>query len=326
MNNRTDKPMRSPQELVKMLKEEKGVVFEQMNETDAVAYLSERNNYLRTASYRKNYDKHQTGENAEKYIHLDFAYLAELSRLDMYLRTHLLQMCIDIEHALKIAVISDIERNVAEDGYTIVDAFLANNPDVIDSISKKVDSIFTGLLVEKYFDLCYVFDNENNSVCTKIVKADCPVWVLVEILAFKDFLHFLKFYTDQYPGRMDVNYKLLNTVRNLRNACAHNNCILTSLRPGATQPTHIVSQYVASIPTIAKEERKNKLSCRPLFEIVCLLMEYNHWVADSLKTKRLSALHDFAHGRMMCHADYFLNNQVISTSLAFLQKTIDNFL
>ena len=124
MNNRTDKPMRSPQELVKMLKEEKGVVFEQMNETDAVAYLSERNNYLRTASYRKNYDKHQTGENAEKYIHLDFAYLAELSRLDMYLRTHLLQMCIDIEHALKIAVISDIERNVAEDGYTIVDAFL----------------------------------------------------------------------------------------------------------------------------------------------------------------------------------------------------------
>lgn len=325
MNNKQDKPKRSPQDLIVMLKEEKGVIFKLMNETDAIAYLSERNNYLRTASYRKNYDKHQSGENEGKYIQLDFAYLAELSKLDMYLRAHLLQMCIDIEHALKVTTISDIESNSLEDGYSIVDAFLADNPDIVDSISKKVDSVFTGVLIEKYFSLCYVFDNEKNSLCTKILKADCPVWVLVELLAFKDFLRFLKFYADQYPGRLNVNLKLLNTVRNLRNACAHNNCILTSLRPGATQPTHTVSRYVAKISTIAKEERKNKLSSRPLFEIVCLLMEYDYWIAPSLKKKRLQALYDFAHNRMVLHKDYFSNNQVISTSLAFLQKTIDNF-
>lgn len=325
MSTRIDKPMRSPAELVTMLKDDKGITFNYMDTTEAETYLHERNNYLRTASYRKNYDKHMTGDNAGKYIQLDFAYLVELSRLDMYLRTHLLQMCIDIEHALKVVVISDIEKNPVEDGYTIVDDFLAKNPDVVGSISKKVDSVFTGDLIEKYFDLCYVFDKSSGDVCTEILKTDCPVWVLVEVLAFKDFLRFLGFYTDRYPNRIDVNYKLLNTVRNLRNACAHNNCLLTSLRTGATQPTAVVSQRVAKIPTVAREERKNKLSCRPLFEIVCLLMEYEHWVSEPLKKRRLDALKKFAHGRMVSHVGFFSSNQVISTSISFLQKTIDNF-
>lgn len=325
MSNRVDKPKRSPAELVAMLKDEKGITFKYMDTVEAEQYLSDRNNYLRTASYRKNYDKHKTGDNEGKYILLDFAYLVELSRLDMYLRTHLLQMCIDIEHALKVSIVSDIESNVHEDGYAIVDDFLNQNPDVVGSISKKVDSVFTGDLIGKYFDLCYVVDLTSGNVRTEILQADCPVWVLVEILAFKDFLRFVEFYVCKYPGRMSINFKLLNTVRNLRNACAHNNCILTSLRPGVTQPTPVVSQRVAKIPTIAKEERKNKLSCRPLFEIVCLLMEYEHWVSEPLRIRRLDALKKFAHGRMVSHIGFFAGNQTISTSIAFLQKTIDNF-
>lgn len=89
MSNFIDKPMRSPSELIAMLRDDKGITFNYMSEADAESYLSDRNNYLRTASYRKNYDKHTTGENAGKYIQLDFAYLVELSKLDMYLRTHL---------------------------------------------------------------------------------------------------------------------------------------------------------------------------------------------------------------------------------------------
>ena len=325
MSNREDKPIRSPAQIITMLKNEKGITFNYMDIAEAETHLCEKNNYLRTASYRKNYDKYETGEKTGKYIQLDFAYLVELSKLDMYLRSHLLQMCIDIEHALKVAIISDIEKNAAEDGYTIVDKFLTENPDVIGSIAKKVDSVFTGDLIEKYFELCYVIDLDYGTIRVEILQVDCPVWVLVEILAFKDFLRFVKFYDEQYPGRIDANIKLLNTVRNLRNACAHNNCILTSLRPGATQPTPIVSQRVAQIPSVAKEERKKKLSCRPLFEIVCLLMEYEHWVSEPLKNKRMKELKKFAHGRLVSHAGFFSTNQVISTAFAFLQKTIDNF-
>lgn len=325
MSNRADKPMRSPAELVTMLKEEKGITFNYMDTLEAEAHLGNKNNYLRTASYRKNYDKHETGDHVGKYIQLDFAYLVELSKLDMYLRTYLLQMCIDVEHAIKVSIIADIEKNVAEDGYTIVNDFLAKNPDIVGSISKKADSVFTGDLIQKYFRLCYVFDRKSEYIHTETLKSDCPVWVLVEVLAFKDFLRFAEYYTKCYPNRLSLNYKLLNTVRNLRNACAHNNCILISLRTGATKPPSVVSQRVAKIPTIGKEERKNKLSCRPLFEIVCLLMEYEHWVSEPLKSKRLEILKRFAHGRLVSHAGFFDGNQVIHTSLIFLQKIIDNF-
>lgn len=51
-----------------MLKDEKGITFSIMSETEAAEYLSKRNNYMRTASYRKNYAKHETGAQVGKYI------------------------------------------------------------------------------------------------------------------------------------------------------------------------------------------------------------------------------------------------------------------
>ena len=324
MNNTTGKPKCSAHDLILMLRDQKGVTFNIIDETTAEQYLSTRNNYLRTASYRKNYDKHRSGENIGKYIQLDFAYLVELSKLDMYLRAVLLQMCIDIEHALKVTLVSDLESNSAEDAYSIVQDFLNQYPDILTNITHKADSIFTGDLIQKYFDLCYVF-SPNGTIRTEIASVDCPVWVLVEILAFKDFLRFLAFYDKKYPGRIAFNNRLLNTVRSLRNACAHNNCILMSMRPGTTQPNSMVSQYVSHIPSVKKEERQKKLSCRPLYEIVSLLMEYTVLVSDDVRTHRLLQLKDFAHSRMMDHFDYFRSNQPVSTSFLFLQKIIDHF-
>ena len=324
MSNRTEKPMRSPAELVAMLRDEKGITFHHMSESEAEQYLTDRNNYLRTASYRKNYDKHRTGGTAGKYIRLDFAYLVELSKLDMYLRARLLPMCIDLEHALKVRILADIEENTAENGYDIAASFLSSNPDIMKTIAQKADSIFTGDLIDKYFSLCYVFDAGGN-IRTEIQDTDCPVWVLVELLAFKDFTRFLRYYCSRYPGRISINFNHLNTIRSLRNACAHNNCLLLSLRPGATQPTAKVSQYVARIPGTQKEERKNKLSCRPIFEIVCLLMEYDSFVSEQLRKHRMDELKTFAHGRLVGHMDFFAENQIISTAVYFLQKVIDSF-
>ena len=324
MSNFTEKPMRSPLELVTMLRDDKGITFNGISEEDAIIYLSEHNNYLRTASYRKNYEKHTTGINAGKYIQLDFSYLIELSRLDMYLRSQLLQMCIDIEHALKVRIISDIELNPHENGYNIVKSFLKDNPSILRNIAQKADSIFTGNLIEKYFSLCYVFDSDG-SFQPEVIRTDCPVWVLVELLTFKECISFFKYYNAKFPGRISFNFSRLNTIRSLRNACAHNNCLLISLRPGVTHPNQSVSQYISKIASIGKEERKNKLSCRPLYEIVCLLIEYNNTVSAPLKTYRMGDLKDFAHNRLVKNYKFFKDNQVIETAIKFFQKIIDNF-
>lgn len=124
ISNCLDKPKKNANELVDMLCNKKGVHFDLMSKDEAVYYLYSKNNYLRAASYRKNYDKYTSGEHAGKYINLDFAYLAELSALDMHLRSYILPMCIDIEHAMKVKIISAIEKNPNEDGYSICDEFL----------------------------------------------------------------------------------------------------------------------------------------------------------------------------------------------------------
>lgn len=306
-----------------MLRDEKGITFCSMDEQTASAYLIEKNNYLRTASYRKNYEKHKDGPAVGKYIHLDFAYLAELSTIDMYLRFILLKMCIDVEHALKVSIIADIELNQKEDGYAVVNSFLEKRPEIVRSIEEKADSVFTGDLISKYFRLCSVFDNTGH-MHTRVLDIDCPAWVLVEIIGFHNLVTFYDYYCSLYPSTKRLDKNIMNAIRSLRNACAHNNCLLNSLRPEGTQPPAIISKYVAGIQTIGKEERKNKLSCRPLFEIVCLLYSYDQLVSENVRNSRVSELKDFVNGRMIKHSDFFSDNQLLTTSFGFLQKIVDN--
>ena len=79
---------------------------------------------MKLASYRENYPKYLTGSKIGQYINLDFAYLRELSTIDMHLRYLIIQMCLDLEHALKVSLIAHIESNPKEDGYELVRKFI----------------------------------------------------------------------------------------------------------------------------------------------------------------------------------------------------------
>lgn len=328
--DRTIKPKKTAVELVEMLKNDKGITFKIVDEEAAADYFKDINNYLRTASYRKNYDKHQSGDNIGKYINLDFAYLTELSSIDMHLRRAAFQMCVDIEHAIKTKLISAIENNSIEDGYNIVDLFFYKHHNVLENIEEKADSVFTGGLIEKYFSLCYVFDKSANTdiLKTKIIKWDCPVWVLVEIIAFGDLIKLVSLYNETYPS-CTVNVpsqNILKAVKSLRNACAHNNCLLNNMNRGKTTPPAEISQFVSRIKNIGKEERTKKLSCRPMFELVCMLKAYNDVVSDNVKKHGFESLHKLVNEKMFGKIEYFETNIVVKTSFEFFQKILDNFM
>ena len=108
MGNKDDKPMLMSYELVNKMKNEKGIRFEIVSEDYAAFYLENINNYMRTTAYRKNYQQYLNGKNKGKYIDLDFAYLKELSTIDMHFRFLVTKMCLDIEHALKVQILNDI--------------------------------------------------------------------------------------------------------------------------------------------------------------------------------------------------------------------------
>ena len=112
MSNRIEKPMLTLKQLVRKMRDDKGIAFKYVTEEKAEEYLTNVNNYMRTASYRQNYQKYLQGTNKGKYIELDFAYLQELSTIDMHFRFLVSRMCIDIEQALKVKLIREAVKEI----------------------------------------------------------------------------------------------------------------------------------------------------------------------------------------------------------------------
>jgi len=330
MSNRTDKPKMRAADLAHDLAQNHGVTFNYVSESEAAAFFSDRNNFLRTASYRKNYPKHTSGVNAGKYIGLDFLSLMELSTLDMHLRRILLRMCIDVEHALKVRLVTDIENDPAQDGYQIVEDFLDNNEPVLHNIENKIDTIFTGDLISKYFTICQVFQGTSQigaaqpqRLKQQIVAYDCPVWVLVEIISFGDFIKLSEFYYGSGSNNL-YDRSIINPVRSLRNACAHNNCLLNSLNSSSTTvPSATVSQFVAGLGLSRLSSRRN-LSTRPILEIVCLLYEYANAVSNKVREAGVAELSNFLSHRAIEKKNLLIQNPLLESRYKYLQTVVDS--
>lgn len=328
MSNRVNKPKKSAEELVHDMAERHGVTFNRISEQEAAKYFTDRNNFLRTASYRKNYAKHADGKQKGEYIDLDFLALIELSTIDMHLRRHLLRMCIDIEHALKVRLIADIEKDADQDGYKIVDEFLRDRNDIKSNIAGKAGTIFAGDLVSKYFTVSEVstpVDGGRGRKTKVLQSVDCPAWVLVELLSFGDFVSFANFYYKEEKKERNplYNMAILNSVRSLRNACAHNNCLLNDLnRTANTSPAKVLTDFVSKCG-IKKDSRKRNLSTRPVLEITSLLYEYSMSVSPKVREYGLNELRDFLNTRTVEKKDILSSNTLLVSRYTYLKNLLD---
>ena len=126
---------------------------------------------------------------------------------------------------------------------------------------------------------------------------------------------------------MPVDYISLDKVRQIRNAAAHNNCIINDLNAkqnGSTPPKHIM-EFVANCG-LGKEVRRKKMSNQRFAQIMHMLYVYDRIVqSENSRNQSLSALKNLVNERMLEHRDYFESNSVIkSTYIAF--RTVVNHL
>ena len=68
---------------------EKDIKFEICSEEDAKKFLQYNNYSFKLKSYARNYNMNSQ---TKKYFNLDFAYLVELSKVDMYIRKIILEV------------------------------------------------------------------------------------------------------------------------------------------------------------------------------------------------------------------------------------------
>lgn len=307
------KPMLTVEELIAHM-ERKGIRFNIVSKQEAADFLEHNNYYMKLASYRTNYDKCPPESiRAGQYQNLEFAYLQELSTIDMHLRYLILQMCLDIEHFLKVRLLTACTNNSQEDGYKIVCDYLEKEDPkhkILTTVQSHKSGQYCKDLIEKYYP-------------------NFPIWVLVELIPFGDLIHIIQFYDHTYHDHLLMSSKYINTIRDLRNACAHSNCLLNQMtRPleATKQPDARITNFIKQFHSIPSSSRAKYLNLAFPYNIVTLLFVYDYYAPRVSKCRRYEELKIFLNTRVVRHKEYFASNPKICGIYHFFEMVIDGLL
>lgn len=316
------KPMLHINEMVDYLKL-KNIKFERISEKDAENYLKNNNNYYNLTSYKNNFEKYfVNGIFIDKYIDLDFSYLKDLSIIDHRLRLILFKMIIDIEHYLKIKILNTIESIDEEDGYRIVNRYLEQDFYNVKFPKKVHNSIFKKVGSEYYQKIFSKYDLDKDKKLENI-----PIWEFLEIITFGELVNFYDFYTNEYKLKDEnKDVYILRDIVKLRNAVAHNNCILSELnmKKNKYPPSYKIIQFLNNC-NIGKDTRSKKLSNSRIRQISYTLYMFNEIVtSDGIKNNVKKDINELFFDRIIKHKEYYNNNELLKSIYCYFKKIIEN--
>lgn len=295
--------------------EDKNVQFNIMSKEEAREYLQNNTYYFKLKSYEKSFE-YNVSKN--QYINLEFAYLVELSKLDMYLRELIIRISLHTEHFLKVKLMDDLTKNEKEDGYHIVRELFSKYPFMVDHINQKKYNSACADLIHKY---------ENN----------WAAWNLIEVLSFGDFIKLYELYYSLYPEQVnEVVSDLIWPLKFIRNASAHNNCLLNTLRKpyvythlyDKKRRTIIVNKRLVSllslVPAITKNNRKKKITNPIIHDFVASLFLFDEICTSKVfKMKIFTEVKEFVDGRLIKNKEFFNFDNVFTTIYDFIRNVVD---
>ena len=291
-------------EVIDYCKNTMGLTFNLMDEERAALFLQKNNYFFRLKQYAEICD---TRTKNGKYTGLDFGHLVELSTIDMFFRKIIFKLTIDFEHYLKVKLVNDCQNNPKDDGFNVVQDFLENNPQTKTSMQTTARlASYNGISFEKYVE-------------------NPAVWNFVEMINFFDFINFYSFYYAHF--KIDCSYtKHFDSVRRLRNASAHNVCMLSSFRPvqnfrwDVDINFELLQGNIGISPGIITTSMKVPV----LNDFAVLLSLYTKIVSSTkVRQKSLEEFTDFFDGRMILHKDYFEGMSTIKNAYQFARKVLE---
>lgn len=295
--------------------EDKNVQFNIMSKEEAREYLQNSTYYFKLKSYEKSFE-YNVSKN--QYINLKFAYLVELSKLDMYLRELIIRISLHTEHFLKVKLIDDLTKNEKEDGYHVIRELFSKYPFMVDHINQKKYNSACADLIHKY---------ENN----------WAAWNLIEVLSFGAFIKLYELYYSLYPEQTnEVASDLIWPLKFIRNASAHNNCLLNTLRKpyvythlyDKKRRTIIVNKrlvsLLSSVPVITKNNRKKKITNPIIHDFVASLFLFDEICTSQVfKMKIFTEVKEFVDGRLIKNKEFFNFDNVFTTIYDFIRNVVD---
>ena len=197
-------PKKSFENQIELLKNV-GVKFDLITEDEAMEYLTNSNYLFRLKCYLNNFIF-----DVDKKYCVDFFVLKELSVIDMHLRKWIISASLDVEHLIKVKIISLYTKNKIHITKSKINEFIKAEDYIDSSLKRKLEikSSYKINLHEKY---------DNN----------WELWALLEVLDIGSLLKFMTF----FDIKIDINKSLLYRFKEIRNAAAHNSILLSNLKP-----------------------------------------------------------------------------------------------
>lgn len=223
----------------------------------------------------------------------------------MYLKQWILNASLSVEHSLKVNLLKDIqERGIDE--FDIVDNYLKKYPKILDEIEFRRETPYVKNLLAKYTHPNY------------------PIWVLLEVIPFGEFVNFYKYYCNEYSCG-NFSYGLLYNVRNIRNASAHNNCVIHDLaNKSGYYNKNLVDILDNLLPNIRNRTIRDRLKNNSVQDFISLLIAIDMVIkSKELKTFYLKGINELFEGRMVRDAYLYKASPALNQMYAFCKEVID---
>lgn len=295
VQNTKNPPKLTVPQIIAHMKDDLGIKFDYMNEDAAASFLQNNNFYYRLKYYMADFEKSKKG----RFVNLDFGQLRELSTIDMYLRKLLFKMTIDAEHYFKVHLVNECQNNDADDGYAVAKAFLEQNPRAKEEYQNQGEN--------------YTYNSVN-------AGTEAPsVWILAECLPFLEMTQFFEFYYDYFHLKNDFKNHFY-PVRRIRNAAAHNVCMLSSLSPAANFKfdTEEIFTLVGAKLKISPTEINSSMKVPVLNDFAVMLEVYSKIISSpKIKQMTFKEMQDFFTGRMVRNRNWFSDCARIKSAYKF---------
>ena len=293
-------------EIISYCKETLGITFNLKSEEEASVFLAKHNYFFRLKQYADFGEKTKSG----KFTNVDFGQMVELSTVDMFLRKLILKMTLDFEHYLKVKIINGSQENPADDGYSVVENFLETH--------NRVRHLIENLNNSTNFYNRQVFDK---------YKEKTSVWSIVEMLGFSDFIDFYAHYYQYFHLKCEYTPHF-DSVRRLRNAAAHNTCMISNLKPQSWFKSDIEINFelLGAKLEVGNGVISSCLKVPVLNDFAVMLSNYVKLISSpKIKEKTLEEMQEFFNGRMILHKDYFENVNEIKNAYHFAKDVLDYY-
>ena len=310
------KPMLTPEGQVELLKA-KGVTFERCDEAKAIEALSSRDTFLHIAAFRKMFQRHADGDNAGKYVSLDFADLLDMDELDAEVRSCFLLASQDVERIVKARLIERISLMPREDGYGILADFMQSQ---VKGYRVSIERNLRGR-IGKHGSA----DEYTGALIAHYGEA-MPIWVFLEVVPFGTLLAFYLFCASRWDDRaMRMRHSMLTEVKAVRNCCSHGTCLINGLAEGKSseyETPHLVIEWLVEHGFKSGKSRRAKMGNRRTQQLVTCLAALDGVKGDA-SASTIEALVRLG-GSLSDRAGRYGQENSFVSYLSFIAKAIDN--